>query len=665
MVYKKGELIADRYRYLHMLGKGGMGEVFLVEDIRITDKQWAIKRLPLQNNTEIDLLVERNIMKNLNHPALPRIIDFIDKDDALFIVMDYVDGVSLDRILQEENHIPAALAIEWAKQICEVFIYLHESQSNPIIYRDMKPSNIMVLPDKTVNIIDFGIAREYKEEAATDTQYLGTKGYAAPEQSTVGKQTDERSDIYSLGVTLYHLLTGIAPQRLVAFKPIRELNEEIPEGLEVILEKMLQPDPDHRYQSARELLTALHQIEKQTVAYKQYKRRRTFKSISYLFSLLLFSVIMMAGYTEIKAEKVEAYTELVEKGNAKLKQLEFGQAHDLFNQAIELSESDLAAYQGIAHSLYETGQYEEVLIYIDELFSNIPAAREEADLFFLLGNAYYELKDYAHAIDNFKQATDFSPEVMMYQLNLAISFAKNGDLNRAQELLAEIGKDYPASDLAWYVNGEILAVDGAVEEGLINFKKVLDEGTDPYLYMKSALAASELYEAHAILLEDEHVEKRIAVLQQGLKQVDGEHNLLLTESLAKAYYDKAIYENDDHAYYKKSIKQFKALLSNGYQRPYIYRNISIIYLNMKELAEAEKVLKDMKELYPEDYTCYLQFAFLYAEIENEKQQEVRDYQKVVDNYELALTYSPEGKDSPELQPLNNLIEELRIKKWID
>ena len=134
----------------------------------------------------------------------------IDGDGSFLIVMDYIEGRHLESVIREYGAQDQADVIEWAKQLCDVLSYLH-SRKPPIIYRDMKPSNVMLRPDGKVMLIDFGTAREFKESSVADTTCLGTQGYAAPEQYGGHGQTDARTDIYCLGATLYHLLTGHNP----------------------------------------------------------------------------------------------------------------------------------------------------------------------------------------------------------------------------------------------------------------------------------------------------------------------------------------------------------------------------------------------------------------------------------------------------------------------
>lgn len=209
-----GTVIEGKYEILKEIGRGGMSVVYLANDTHL-NRNWAVKEVRKKGNGKNDeivvnsLLAEANMVKRLDHPALPRIVDIIDNGSTIYIVMDFIEGESLDKILNEYGAQPEDKVIEWAMQICDVLSYLH-SQKPPIIYRDMKPANLMLKPNGNISIIDFGIAREYKEQNLADTTVLGTKGYAPPEQYS--GQTDPRSDIFALGMTMHHLLTGIDPR---------------------------------------------------------------------------------------------------------------------------------------------------------------------------------------------------------------------------------------------------------------------------------------------------------------------------------------------------------------------------------------------------------------------------------------------------------------------
>jgi len=258
------ELLDGRYKILKTLAKNNTGEVYLAENVKL-GTYWAIKRVVKNKGEEFGLLAEPDILKKLSHPALPRIFDILEDDKSIYIIEDYIEGNSLDKELKEKGKFDESTVCEWAKQLCEILIYLHGLKPNPIIYRDMKPSNIILAMDNKIKLVDFGISRQYKNQSADDTIYMGTIGYAAPEQ--YGKcQTDARSDIFSLGMTLYHLITGIGPNDpSFEAKPLRKIDKNISKSMEYIIDKCIKQDPSLRYQSAREMLYDLQNIERKGI----------------------------------------------------------------------------------------------------------------------------------------------------------------------------------------------------------------------------------------------------------------------------------------------------------------------------------------------------------------------------------------------------------------
>lgn len=180
-----GSLVDGKYKILSEIGHGGMSVVYMAINEK-ANKTWAIKEVRRDGIVNFEavkqgLTVETDMMKRLNHPNLPSIVDVIEGDDTFLIVMDYIEGISLKKKLDEEGAQSQENVIEWAKQLCDVLGYLH-TRTPAIIYRDMKPANVMLKPDGKPMLIDFGTAREFKERNVEDTTCLGTRGYAAPEQ---------------------------------------------------------------------------------------------------------------------------------------------------------------------------------------------------------------------------------------------------------------------------------------------------------------------------------------------------------------------------------------------------------------------------------------------------------------------------------------------------
>lgn len=315
-----GSLVDGKYKILNKVGQGGMSVVYLAMNEK-ANKQWAVKEVRKDGVKDFEivkqgLVAETDILKKLSHPNLPSIIDVIDTDESFIIIMDYIQGNSLNKALEEFGAQPQENVIAWAKQLCDVLGYLH-TRNPAIIYRDMKPANIMLKPDGNVTLIDFGTAREYKDKNLADTTCLGTVGYAAPEQFGGMGQTDARTDIYCLGATLYHLVTGKNPcEPPYEIRPIREINPSLSSGLERIILKCTQRDPNDRYQSAAELMYALEHYNEIDDIYRKKQKRKLGTFITTLSLAIALAITSAWGYFSAESKKSENYDNILASASA-------------------------------------------------------------------------------------------------------------------------------------------------------------------------------------------------------------------------------------------------------------------------------------------------------------------------------------------------------------
>ena len=272
-----GSLVDGKYKILSEIGRGGMSIVYMAINEK-ANKTWAIKEVRKEGVNDFKavkqgLIVETEMLKRLKHKFLPSIVDVIDMEDTFIIVMDYIEGDTIQDRLKKEGAQPQELVVEWGLQLASALNYLH-NMNPPIIYRDMKPSNVMIKPEGGVKLIDFGTAKEYEIENNADTTALGTRGYAAPEQFGDSKgrgiyNTDARTDIYNLGENLSHIGTGKNPcEPPYEIKPIREWNPMLSSGLEKIILKCTQADPNDRYQNCTELMYALEHYDELDDSYR-------------------------------------------------------------------------------------------------------------------------------------------------------------------------------------------------------------------------------------------------------------------------------------------------------------------------------------------------------------------------------------------------------------
>lgn len=259
---KVGDVLNNRYPILGILGEGGMGAVYEAGDLS-SKRHWAVKEMtdnfddPAERSLALESFrAEADILCELEHPNLPRITHCFEENGRHYMVMDLVKGVTVEKLLREKGALSLDETLDIAQQLIEVLDYLH-GLNPPVIFRDMKPANVMLMPNKQVKLVDFGIARFFSREKSADTHAFGTPGFAAPEQYGRG-QSDARTDIYALGATLHTCLTGADPS-ITPFKfaKIGELKGGLPAELDGIIAKALEIDPAKRWQSARELGQAL------------------------------------------------------------------------------------------------------------------------------------------------------------------------------------------------------------------------------------------------------------------------------------------------------------------------------------------------------------------------------------------------------------------------
>ena len=396
-----GSVIDGKYEILKLIGKGGMSEVYLAMDKNL-NKQWAVKEIKRQiknKNNEIivqSAIAEANMMKKLDHPCLPRIVDIIKREDVIYVVMDYIEGEPLSKVLDKYGPQPQEIVIEWAEDLCGVLDYLH-TQNPPIIYRDMKPANIMLQPNGNIKLIDFGIAREYKEQNLEDTVSLGTKGYAAPEQFGGKGQTDRRTDIYCLGVTLYHLLTGKNPcEPPYEIYPIRYWNAELSAGLENIILKCTQLNPNDRFDSCAEFLYALRHYEEADDEYRRKQKKKVNYFLASVVATAVFLVIGVLGQLMSSMEVNSSYDAyMLQADTASISEEKI----ENYIKAIEIKPTSLEAYYGLVRSYKDDAIFsmDEEAQFKTIINVNLAVLREEpgyAALSFEIGKLYWYYYDY-------------------------------------------------------------------------------------------------------------------------------------------------------------------------------------------------------------------------------------------------------------------------------
>lgn len=507
-----GSLVDGKYKILNKVGQGGMSVVYLAMNEK-ANKQWAVKEVRKDGVKDFEivkqgLVAETDILKKLSHPHLPSIIDVIDTEDSFIIIMDYIQGNSLNKALDEYGAQPQEYVIDWAKQLCDVLGYLH-TRTPAIIYRDMKPANVMLKPDGNVTLIDFGTAREFKEKNLADTTCLGTIGYAAPEQFGGMGQTDARTDIYCLGATLYHLVTGKNPcEPPYEIRPIREINPALSTGLERIILKCTQRDPDDRYQSAAELMYALEHYEEDDDEYKKRQKKKFGLFLTSCILTVAFAITSVFGYLGAEKQKSQDYDNILNG----ISQVEDSKKFEQYQLAIATDPSRTEAYigtkdtQGLIKYLIDDGELST------EDFSNFEKIKFGFDLVDEKGNVTT-----VKALS--EELLTTNPEGyyhVCYEIGEAYLFYyKNTDYanyERASEWFQYVREDYQLADIVCEIN-----------DSLKNIKK----------YNQTKQTAKE-YE------EYQNLWSKVKKLQENTESYDDDLKLLVWELIVDMIYNEPI-----------------------------------------------------------------------------------------------------------------------------
>ena len=397
-----GIVVGKRYQLLTKIGTGGMSTVYLALDT-VLNKQWAAKEIkdvsdPEQRELIVQSIVtEANMIKSFDHPAIPRIVDLVDESGTLYVIMDYVEGRSLSAVLATDGPQPEDEVVNWGLQLCDALEYLHR-RTPPVIYRDMKPSNVMLKPNGLVQIIDFGIAREYRDDGGTvtaamgDTVQLGTRGYAPPEQYGGGGQTDARTDVYALGATMYTMLTGKNPaEPPYQILPLRQVDASLSPALERVVAKATQPDPADRYQDCAEFAYALSHYREEDAG-QRAELERVWKRFVGLVAASVVSLAVgvggLIGYNIALNSDFGYWMQIARQTSSE------EEARSAYVKAVEIMPGSTEPYEGLAgvyrsDQVFTIGEEQQLRAVILPNLGELRADEDYARMAFDIGKLYW------------------------------------------------------------------------------------------------------------------------------------------------------------------------------------------------------------------------------------------------------------------------------------
>lgn len=663
---------SDTYEILDKLGEGAGGIVYKAYHKRLR-QEVVIKQ---HRRSAVSLTGSRrevDILKNLHHSYLPQVLDFFEIDGDVYTVMSYVPGKSFAQLLAEGYRFTPKELIRWGMQICSALNYLH-SQNPPVIHCDIKPANIMLTPRGDICLIDFNISFYLG-----DTAVLGyTNGYTSPEQYIMALShesgqneagdvhIDERTDIYSVGATLYHLAVG---QKVGDYR--ERINAEYlaqftGDSFAQVIERALRIDPAQRYQSAYDMFRALENIPKKDSRYLSLLHRQT--AVRIVLVVLLAGFIVLGGYgiSRIKSERVDAYNGLVEKQISLIEAGDYEGQEQVFEEASELLPSSLESYYQNAYSLYKQEKFEDCISFIDyDICQNeqldLVQARM-ADVYYLRADSYFRLEQYEEAADAYEDVFRMGTRHTEYYRDYAITLAYAGDEEEAQKVLQEAIDYGLTEDSVYYAKGEIENALGRQDAALQEFKECISITDDMEMKTRAYLMMSDIYK------EKGSDASRRDVLLEARKELPAEEQLQVLERLASADIELAD-TTGKKEYREEAIEVLTQIIDQGWGTFDTADTLAIQYEKQGEIEQARKTVDQMLETYGEDYRIYMRYAFLEIDTQELKENAQRDYSQFAEYYEKAEElYHEQVKDNntdAQMQLLEDVYGQVKEGGWLE
>ncbi len=559
-----------RYEILAHLGSGGMSQVYLAKDLRLHVKR-TIKRINAgggpKSYLSASVIAEANVLRKVRHPALPAIVDIFREGEHINLVMEYIEGRTLEETALLKPLTTRALT-DIALEICLALKCLH-SMKPPIIYRDMKPSNIMVREDGHICLIDFGTARRFfKGSARKDTNMLGTPAFAAPEQ--FGGRTDERSDIYSLGMTIRACAPG----------------GKLKGSLKRIMDKCAQHDPNDRYKNVDEVIRDLR--------YARHKGLRLAIAAG-----MVLVVLTCARFIGLSLERTDSsisgapdttdtrdeYHIHLQSGNEAYLNMDYALAESEYTKAVTDTEpEDNTAYLRLLKLYKMTGLTGEGLDRLDELIPESGCRAGEGELCYECAlTAFYDLKDYERALGYLAKVDGESyPEKAYFTRLIELFNCLDPDMGQAARVL----KDFKGYNLTLPMGEQRLKNDLGLARLYLTYAQELEKEREDPLNHAKELAKEALT---LTMSEDRDDLSRV----QALNMLSTIYRLLGNkyEDNKDQYYDQAI------DYTRQYLKESEFYENDGEKRMK-YLNMARMYEHMDRLKEAIECYSESEELFP-------------------------------------------------------------------
>ncbi|MCL2357295.1 MAG: serine/threonine-protein kinase [Defluviitaleaceae bacterium] len=727
------------YRIEAELGAGGGGVVYKAWHTRL-EKYVVLKELKSGSRSAIE--TRRNEVEALKHVKsefIPQVFDFLTEGERIFTVMEFIEGESLDRLLERGEKFSQPQVVKWYGQLVSALTAIH---AGDVCHRDIKPANIMLMPNGNVCLIDFNAALvsgndaqlisrslgyaspeqyeiyEFYKKAGTPSPInLGTSGLREPpgdnseteiETELLGQffntllnepaaaetatelETElaatellgnpdfseqlkhpapaspapgmsainwKRSDIYSLGATMYHLLSGkYPPERAAEVIPVSKVGR-FSEGIVYVIEQSMKKNPAERFASAEILSDAVSNIHKHDTRWKIAQSKKIAAAVILPLLFALCAAITVAGYSLMAQEREERFYIAVFNIRESLEPL------DDFDAAREIFFDRIDPFYEMSVRLWNDGDILATREFIEANLGNIAqfqsvpeAARAFGNIYFILGNTYYfQLGEpnYHAARGNFEIALQFLTDNPLLYRDYAITLARTGDIEYAERMV-EIARGLNIeADSLNLLHGEISFARREFDNALYSFAQVIYSTGDDNLRYRAFHTSDEIYRILG------HPERSAEMLAGALNRIPLNRVPEMTERLAEAYVRIGNYD--------AATELFEQLAAAGAPQFNLMYSLAQLLQNAGDFDRAADVLAQMADFFPRDYRIPMRKTFFEAERQAHLPNEERDYALTMQLYIAAVTMYREnlrpGAADPEMQQLSAMIEQLRVGGW--
>lgn len=717
------EIIDGVYHIVEKIGQGGSGSVYKAYHERL-EKYVVVKRISTNYLSDSVARNEVDVLKGLKHTYLPQVIDFIKKDNEAYTVMDFIDGDDLFTV-RKSKRIKTSDIIKYSVQLCEAVKYLH-SQNPPIIHSDIKPGNIMITENDDICLIDFNISlmfngnlkavgatpgyaspeqvnadrcnddkKQVKIESteSTTTMLIDDQtvlcdandcktellGDDATELSSASSNKkidvsiskkimgiDERSDIYSVGAVIYFMITGEKPSSdFNNIKPLRSLKNKIPEGLIIIAEKAMSFNRKNRYQKIDDMLKALNSIMKLDKRYKALRIQRIIVSVICFMGMFVSAVSASYGYELLMAEKNEKYMGYINNADAAIQSGDFEIAKDYIAKAKSYIPKNPEAYYEEIFMAFKSGNYQECVNLWHDYSSELEMQNFalKCNLYFVVGNVYFELENYDNAILNYNKALSIEPQYKDCYRDLAIAYARNGKIDDASDILEKAENIGVSNEQIFLMKGEIEAYKENYSVALDYIEKSISITQDEYLLLRGITVHNRITADNTGDLN-----RSVKIINDNLKKFSSSYKDYAVEILGNLYKQLGDKTRNEE-YYIEAVKQYKSITSNYSQNYVVCKNCFELQYHIGDYEYALKTLSEMEKNYVEDYWIMMNYAFTHIKLQESIENKNRSYAEAYTYYKKAeeyyKIYSRNGKTDPNMELLSAYINQLIDGGWIE